>query len=111
LAGDYVLRELSGIVAHNLRREDVLSRYGGEEFAVILPEIDKAAATQVCEKLRRLIAEHQFSFASTTIPVTVSLGIRSTQKTDRAADVNAFIADADAKLYEAKQGGRNRVCA
>ncbi len=111
LAGDHVLRELAGIALHNLRREDILARYGGEEFAVILPEIDKAGAEQVCEKLRKLIETNEFSFAGENIPVTVSLGIRCTQKGDAAGDVNRFIADADQKLYEAKQGGRNRVCA
>ena len=110
LAGDYVLRELAGIVQHNLRREDVYSRYGGEEFAIVLPEIDAEGAFQVSEKLREFIAAHEFSFAGESIKVTVSLGIRSTQDSDKP-DVNAFIGDADARLYEAKQGGRNKSCA
>lgn len=109
LAGDYVLRELAGLVAHNLRRDDVFARYGGEEFSIILPEVDAEGAYQVCEKLRMLIAEHEFSFAGKRIPVTVSLGIRTVREEGDTADVEQFIVDADAKLYAAKQGGRNQT--
>jgi diguanylate cyclase (GGDEF)-like protein len=109
LAGDYVLRELAGVVAQNLRREDVFARYGGEEFAIILPEIDGEGAFQVCEKLRTLIAEHLFSFADEAIPVTVSLGIRTVRGPGDTDDVEQFIAEADDKLYAAKQGGRNQT--
>jgi diguanylate cyclase (GGDEF)-like protein len=109
LAGDYVLRELAGVVTQNLRREDVFARYGGEEFAIILPEIDGEGAFQVCEKLRTLIAEHQFSFADEAIPVTISLGIRTVRGPGDTDDVEQFIAEADDKLYAAKQGGRNQT--
>jgi diguanylate cyclase (GGDEF)-like protein len=111
LAGDYVLRELGGLIAHNLRREDIFSRYGGEEFAIILPEIDTQGAALVAEKLRKLIESHGFNFANETIPVTMSFGIRAAAGEDEALTVARFIAEADAKLYEAKQKGRNRVCA
>jgi len=110
LAGDYVLRELAGIIAHNLRREDVFSRYGGEEFAIILPEIDADGAGLVAEKQRKLIASHTFSFANENIPVTISLGVRNTLGHEDGLDVTRFIAEADAMLYKAKQTGRNRVC-
>ncbi|MEE8410556.1 MAG: GGDEF domain-containing protein [Myxococcota bacterium] len=109
LAGDYVLRELAGIITQNLRREDVFARYGGEEFAIILPEIEGDGAYQVCEKMRSMVEVHEFSFAGEIIPVRISLGIRTVQDDDKP-DVNAFIADADAKLYKAKQGGRNKTC-
>ncbi|MBI5509214.1 MAG: GGDEF domain-containing protein [Deltaproteobacteria bacterium] len=110
LAGDYVLRELAGIVSHSLRREDVFARYGGEEFAIILPEIDKEGAVHVAEKLRGAVADHVFSFANENIPVTISLGVRNTMGDEPKLDTTKFVADADAKLYEAKQTGRNRVC-
>lgn len=109
LAGDYVLRELSGLIAQNVRRQDILARYGGEEFAIILPEIDKESAASVCEKLRELTEKHVFSYNGADIPVTISLGI---QPFDQSFEgVEEFIARADAKLYAAKQAGRNRVVA
>ncbi len=110
LAGDYVLRELSGIVAQNIRREDVFARYGGEEFALVLPEIEAEGAQLVCEKLRQKIEEKHFMFAQKRIKVTVSLGIRTTRKTETDITGTEFIAQADAKLYQAKQTGRNKVC-
>jgi two-component system, cell cycle response regulator len=110
LAGDHVLRELAQIVGGNLRREDVFARYGGEEFAIIIPEIDLEGARMVCEKLRKLVETHTFRFGNDRIPVTTSFGIRALEDGDKS-DSTHMIAEADAKLYEAKQGGRNRVCA
>jgi two-component system cell cycle response regulator len=110
LAGDYVLRELSGIVAQNIRREDIFARYGGEEFALILPEVEADGAMQVCEKLRQKIEDKHFMFAQKRIKVTVSLGIRTTRKPETDITGTEFIAQADAKLYQAKQSGRNKVC-
>lgn len=111
LAGDDVLRELAHLVARNLRREDIFARYGGEEFAIVLPETDTSGARQMCEKLRGLIEEHVFDFGDVVIPVTISLGIKTVYVNDLPISATNFIAGADAKLYEAKQGGRNRVCA
>jgi two-component system, cell cycle response regulator len=110
LAGDYVLRELAVVVNGNLRREDVFARYGGEEFAIILPEIDHEGSKIVCEKVRRKIELHLFKFGADHIPVTTSFGIRTLGPSEKI-DTTRVIAEADAKLYEAKQGGRNRVCA
>ncbi|MBC7792919.1 MAG: GGDEF domain-containing protein, partial [Clostridia bacterium] len=101
---------LSNIVTQNIRREDVFARYGGEEFSLILPEIELEGAAQVCEKLRMKIEEKQFVFAQKRIPVTVSLGIRTTRKDEKDTTSTEFLANADAKLYEAKEGGRNKVC-
>lgn len=111
LAGDHVLKEVSNVVQLNVRRDDIFARYGGEEFALILPEVDKRGAYQVCEKLRGRVEVHRFEYAGRVMPVTVSLGIRSLQAGEREIDVSRFIAEADAKLYEAKGAGRNRVSA
>ncbi len=110
LAGDHVLRELASIVHQSIRREDIFARYGGEEFALILPEVDKKGAAQVCEKLRERVQDYPFDFNGQRILVTISLGVRCSSQQERPEGVDDFIADADAKLYEAKQGGRNRVC-
>jgi two-component system, cell cycle response regulator len=110
LAGDYVLRDLASIVHGNIRRQDVFARYGGEEFSLILPEIEPEGARLVCEKIRVLVETHTFVFDHEQIAVTISLGIRSVREGDTGIDSTRFLAEADAKLYEAKQTGRNRVC-
>jgi len=108
LAGDYVLREVAALVRGRIRRDEVFARYGGEEFAILLPETDLAGAQRVSEEIRGLVAQHHFVFERDSIPVTVSMG--GAQLSDATKDIEAFIEVADRKLYEAKHGGRNRVC-
>lgn len=107
LAGDYVLKELATLVRTRLRPDDVLARYGGEEFCIALPETPREGAVVIAEQIRALIERHRFVFESESIPVTVSIGVA--QLEDRW-DVLAFLKCADEKLYEAKRGGRNKVC-
>src|SRR5262249_45377498 len=78
LAGDFTLRELAALVRPVIRTEELFARYGGEEFAIILPETDHAAAVELAERLRTLIAETTFEFNNTLLHVTVSLGVAST---------------------------------
>jgi two-component system, cell cycle response regulator len=106
LAGDYVLKQLATVVKGKIRREDILSRYGGEEFAIILPEIDAPNAMQFAEKVRRLIEKAPFKFEETKISVTVSVGVATCVDAD---DAPALIKRTDDKLYEAKGAGRNCV--
>lgn len=108
LAGDYVLKELANLVKSRLRPDDVLGRYGGEEFAAILPETSSPGAASIAEDLRRRIEERRFVFEGEHIPVTVSLGCAELMGD---MDVLAILKAADEKLYEAKRSGRNRVCA
>jgi len=107
LAGDHVLKELATLVKARLRPDDVFARYGGEEFAVILPETTRDGAYQIADAIRGLVEGHGFHFENERIPVTISLGVSQYQET---FDSLAFIKDADERLYEAKRGGRNRVC-
>lgn len=109
LAGDYILREMSGIILHHIRREDVFARYGGEEFALVLTETGLDQAVQISEKLRQIVQEYRFSFKGQNIPVTASFGVAVAGGPDKVGSMPDFIACADAKLYEAKQKGRNRV--
>jgi len=108
LAGDYVLRHLASVVRTHLRREDAVGRYGGEEFLVILPEVDLEGARLVAEKIRRIVETTTFRFDDMNIPVTVSLGVATLGEETRT--VEEFLKVADERLYEAKQGGRNRAC-
>jgi len=107
LAGDHVLKHLALVIKSRIRREDILSRYGGEEFAIILPEIDRHNAVQFAEKIRSLIDKALFKFEDTDIPVTISIGVAT--YLEELRDVNEFIKVADERLYEAKVQGRNRV--
>jgi diguanylate cyclase (GGDEF)-like protein len=108
LAGDHVLRELARIVQERIRREEVFARYGGEEFVIVLPETPLQGAAALAESLRARVANHGFVFQGERIPVTVSIGTALLGENDKvAADL---IQRADEKLYEAKRGGRNRVC-
>jgi diguanylate cyclase (GGDEF)-like protein len=109
-AGDTVLRDLSKNVAGLVRVNDVFCRYGGEEFAIILPESSLTDATVACEKIRKAIEEFQFSHNDTHIPITISIGVKTLDPADGDITPNEMIEAADKLLYEAKQQGRNRVC-
>jgi len=106
LAGDYVLKEMAQLVKNRLRPDDIIGRYGGEEFAIVLPETDLEGAVHIAEELRTLIERHPFVFEQERINVTVSLG--AAQLTDEM-DVLRFIKAADERLYAAKREGRNRT--
>jgi diguanylate cyclase (GGDEF)-like protein len=111
LAGDHVLRETARIVADSIRHEDIFGRYGGEEFALLLPEVGLAGALQVCERLRTRLGEAPVVFGRDQISVTASFGLASTEALGEEYGVLDLIHLADSKLYEAKELGRNRVVA
>jgi len=108
LAGDFVLKELAGLVQTRIRRDEVFARYGGEEFAVVLPETTLDGAALLAETLRQKVAEREFVFHEDTIRVTISIGGAELKEEDRFA--NDLIRRADERLYAAKNGGRNQVC-
>lgn len=107
LAGDEVLREVSKRLGHGLRKPDVLGRYGGEEFLIVLPETDEAGAKLVAERLRRLICDQGIAYSGQSLSVSVSLGVHQGH-----ADCDSYetlIAHADQALYQSKANGRNQV--
>jgi diguanylate cyclase (GGDEF)-like protein len=106
--GDAVLRNIATTVAPQLRNSDILGRYGGEEFIVILPHCDEAGATVVGEKIRAAIEQAALEVSTGPLSVTVSVG--GCAATDGLTAVAALVAEADQALYEAKHGGRNQVC-
>lgn len=108
LAGDKVLRDVAGILAYNLRQSDIAARFGGEEFAVLLPETDLEGAVLVAERYRLEIAARQFKIDGAGLQITVSIGAAALPRT-QAADATELLRRADAALYKAKESGRNRV--
>lgn len=108
LAGDAVLRQLAGAVATHVRREDFVSRVGGEEFTVLLPEVPIESARLVAEKLRLLIEKTEFRYEDQVIPVTASFGVAAAHPGESMEAAELYKA-VDARLYVAKSTGRNRV--
>ncbi len=107
LAGDYVLRELAHLVKQRIRKEECFSRYGGEEFAIVMPEAGPENARRFSEKVRKMVSDHGFNFEGKRIEVTISLGV--SDMTGDMTEPLQFIKVADANLYKAKKAGRNRV--
>jgi diguanylate cyclase (GGDEF)-like protein len=109
-AGDLVLRELAGALGRSTRGSDVASRYGGEEFLVLLPECPFDAALRKAEQMREEVAKLELRYDDRPLgPVTVSLGVAAFP--DHAKESAELLRHADEALYLAKQSGRNRVVA
>jgi diguanylate cyclase (GGDEF)-like protein len=105
LLGDEVLRKVSQMFHQALRKPDVCCRFGGEEFAIILPETSGPNAFLVAEKLRRLVSS--FEFPGVPRPVTISVGVADFPRCGDTRD--NLVRSADESLYLAKQAGRNCV--
>lgn len=108
LIGDEVLHKVARLLAGNLRRRDILGRYGGEEFCVVAPETDAFGALTLAEALRELVAREPLPIEGGTVSATVSIGV-SLCLPYEAPELKEMLAAADAALYAAKQAGRNRV--
>jgi two-component system, cell cycle response regulator len=108
LTGDAVLQEAAQRMTRVLRRSDVLGRYGGEEFLVLLPRCAAADAQALAERLRRCIACDPVATSMGEVSLTISLGVTATGKGERIR-VAAVLQRADEALYQAKREGRNRI--
>ena len=106
LLGDEVLRQVSSLFHQQLRKIDVVCRYGGEEFAILLTQITTQQAIAIAEKLRRLVESFQFPGVPRTI--TISAGVAAFPAHGQTRD--EMVRAADSGLYAAKQAGRNRIC-
>lgn len=107
LVGDDVLAAVAEALRSALRESDIAARWGGEEFLMLLKGSDLDQATQIAEKLRQLVERAPVEIKGQMIPVTVSIGVTEYLPGE---SMDNTIARADRALYEAKQGGRNRVC-
>jgi diguanylate cyclase (GGDEF)-like protein len=105
MLGDEVLRQISSVFVQQLRKMDIICRFGGDEFAVLLPETVTDKAYRAAEKLRCSVAELQLP--EVTCPIGLSIGVASCPEDGKNRD--ELVKAADDALYRAKQGGRNRV--
>lgn len=104
--GDYVLVNLAELISMSLRKQDEVARWGGDEFLIMLPETDVEGGQIVAEKIRSRILTTPFEYRETRIPVTVTLGVGTS---DVGIGVGSCIRKADQALYQGKQAGKNRV--
>ncbi|MBI3089309.1 MAG: GGDEF domain-containing protein [Candidatus Tectomicrobia bacterium] len=108
LTGDAVLRHVARLMLATMRETDTLTRYGGEEFGLILPDANSAQARVLAERMRRCISSSVFTFRDLRLNVTASFGV-STHRFDDGLGEQELIERADVALYAAKRAGRNRV--
>jgi len=107
-AGDAALKLVAETMSRQLRVEDLLARYGGEEFAVLMRDVSPDRAARVAERVRRSVERSSLSWKGTPLSMSVSVGLAHLSGTRRASSSD-LVRCADAALYEAKSGGRNRV--
>lgn len=107
-AGDYVIQEIARVVKDKLiRNEDFFSRYGGEEFVLVLSAAAVGVSANVAERVRATIEAHTFEFEGTRIPITISLGVAVRQPA--GIEWQQLFEKADEALYKSKNRGRNQV--
>ena len=104
--GDYVLATMAVILRSAVRKQDLVGRWGGEEFLLFLPKTSLKGAITIAESVRKKIEDYPFSYSSKTIPVTATLGVSQFEK---LLSVDECIKLSDDALYEGKESGRNRV--
>lgn len=105
--GDLVLKEVALLLSQEARESDCVSRWGGEEFLLFLPETELAGAVQLAERIRQTVAQKEISYQDIVIKVTLSLGVAAYGKEQETVD--EVIKKADLAVYRGKQAGRNRV--
>ena len=108
-AGDRVLREFAMLVSGGARATDLATRYGGEEFAIVLPHTDRDHAQRVAERIRAAVADFSFLEPDHPLRVTVSAGAATFAPGLGIASSEQLVAAADRALYAAKKAGKNRV--
>lgn len=107
MMGDVVIREISALLTDTVRTGDIIGRYGGEEFSIVLTEVTSEQVLDICDRIRKNVEQHIFEVNGNSIKVTVSIGV-CIKKSQSTASKNDIIKIADKALYEAKKSGRNK---
>lgn len=108
LTGDSVLREIANIIRHSVRNVDIVGRFGGDEFLVILPEASREAARVVAERVLKGVQQHPFKTGRDYISLTASIGVFSI--TDpKDFERTAFLDKMDRAMFRSKEEGKNRI--
>lgn len=110
LAGDEVLKALAKSFVNSIRRTDIIGRFGGEEFLIVLPGTDKKAALKVAANIKEAAADLETVFKGEIIKVTVSIGIETALIAEDNLSIDNLINNADIALYKAKNNGKNQIC-
>jgi diguanylate cyclase (GGDEF)-like protein len=108
--GDRLLRAVAAEISRSLRTPDVAARYGGDEFAVILPQTQPEGALRVCERIRNAVEQVAVNAGDAPVSVTATLGVAD-YPSEEIATAEDLIHAADEALYGAKRGGKNRYSA
>jgi two-component system, cell cycle response regulator len=107
-AGDQVLAAIGKMLADNTRKETIVARIGGEEFALLLTNTGLDTALQIAERLRSKLGEQEFNFSGRKVRLSVSIGVA--HNAGDAPAQQSLMSRADQALYQAKRSGKNRVC-
>lgn len=108
-AGDYILKEFAAVLAANCRPYDIAGRYGGEEFIMVVVNINSAQTQEIVERIQHIIRTKEFVFAGQTITCRFSAGVVNTSEPHAVLRSEWLISTADQRLYQAKHRGRDRV--
>jgi len=108
-AGDVVLIKFAELIKNSARKSDIVARYGGDEFVILLPETDLSGTLSLAEKIRDAVLTHTFRYQDHNIRFTTSIGVAATSGQD-ISDPDGLTKQADQALYQAKRRGRNQVC-
>jgi diguanylate cyclase (GGDEF)-like protein len=108
--GDAVLKQVSALLDERLRQTDVLARFGGEEFVILLPDTEQEDASQIAEQIRERIEQTGFTLSNgKALKVTLSIGLAVLHPNNHINDAKQLLAAADQAVYAAKLSGRNRI--
>jgi len=106
LAGDFVLKEFVKIIQKIIRHSDILGRFGGEEFIILLPNTKVSGALKLAHRIKEEVEKNNFQFGNKNIKITTSAGITSASLSD---SLESLLERVDEALYDAKKKGRNRI--
>jgi len=107
IAGDIALKEIAKFCTMNIREHDVLGRWGGDEFAILLPESNRESTVQMAARLQQCIRDHTITVQEKQIQLSISMGVAMSEKT--MVTIDELFKNADTALYSAKESGRNLV--